>query len=100
MFCKEMLGSLSDYIDGDLEAQLCAEIEQHMAGCGNCRVVVDTLSKTVSLYREVGHEPVPPEAKDRLYAVLKLEAGGEQQETRSPPDGGISSSRSPVTIFQ
>ena len=52
MYCKEMLGSLSDYIDGDLEAQLCAEIEQHMAGCGNCRVVVDTLSKTVSLYRE------------------------------------------------
>jgi hypothetical protein len=75
MYCKEMLGSLSDYIDGDLEAQLCAEIEQHMAGCGNCRVVVDTLSKTVSLYREYGHEPVPPEAKDRLYAVLKLEAG-------------------------
>jgi anti-sigma factor RsiW len=75
MYCKEMLGSLSDYIDGDLEAQLCAEIEQHMAGCGNCRVVVDTLSKTVSLYREYGHEPVPPDAKDRLYAVLKLEAG-------------------------
>ena len=39
-----------------------------------CRVVVDTLSKTVSLYREYGHEPVPPDAKDRLYAVLKLEA--------------------------
>ena len=50
MYCKEMLGSLSDYIDGDLEAQLCAEIEQHMAGCGNCRLVVDTLNKTVSLY--------------------------------------------------
>ena len=75
MYCKEMLGSLSDYIDGDLEAQLCAEIEQHMAECGNCRVVVDTLSKTVSLYREYGHEQVPPEAKERLYAVLKLEAG-------------------------
>jgi anti-sigma factor RsiW len=74
MFCKEMLRSLSDYIDGELEAELCAEIELHMAGCGNCRVVVDTLNKTVSLYREHGHEPVPPEAKDRLYAVLRLEA--------------------------
>jgi hypothetical protein len=34
------------------------------------------LSKTVSLYRAYGHEPVPQEAKQRLYAVLKLEAGG------------------------
>jgi anti-sigma factor RsiW len=73
MLCKEMLGSLSDYIDGDLEAQLCAEIEQHMAGCGKCRVVVDTLNKTVSLYREYGHEPVPADAKERLYAVLNLD---------------------------
>ena len=75
MYCKEMLGNLSGCSDGDLEAQLCAEIEQHMAGCGNCSVVVDTLSKTVSLYREYGHEPVPPEAKERLYAVLKLQTG-------------------------
>ena len=81
MLCKEMLGSLSDYIDGDLEAQLCAEITQHMAECGDCRVVVDTLSKTVSLYRQQGHEPVPPEAEDRLYAVLKLEVGNRQPET-------------------
>ena len=75
MFCKEMLGNLSGYVDGELEAQLCSEIERHMAECGNCRVVVDTLRKTVILYREHGHEPVPPDAKERLYAVLKLEAG-------------------------
>jgi predicted anti-sigma-YlaC factor YlaD len=81
MLCKEMLGSLSDYIDGDLEAQLCAEIAQHMVECGDCRIVVDTLSKTVSLYRQQGHEPVPQDAKDRLYAVLKLEAGNSKLET-------------------
>ena len=75
MFCREMLGDLSDYLDGELQAQFCAEIEHHMAECGNCRVVVDTLRKTVSLYHEYGHEPLPPEARERLYAVLKLEAG-------------------------
>ncbi len=75
MFCKEMLGELSDYLDGELQAQLCAEIEQHMVECGNCRVVVDTLRKTVSLYHEYGHEPVPTDAKERLFAVLKLDTG-------------------------
>lgn len=75
MLCKEMLGSLSDYVDGELEAHLCAEIERHMAGCGNCRAVVDTLRRTVYLYREHGHADVPDDAKARLYAVLKLEVG-------------------------
>lgn len=67
-----MLGSLSDYVDGELEATLCQEIERHMAGCGNCRAVVDTLRKTVYLYRDHGHEALPYDAKARLYAVLKL----------------------------
>jgi len=67
-----MLGSLSDYVDGDLEAILCQEIERHMADCGNCRAVVDTLRKTVYLYRDHGHAAVPEDAKARLYAVLKL----------------------------
>jgi anti-sigma factor (TIGR02949 family) len=75
MFCREMLGSLSEYLDGELESQLCAEIERHIAECGNCRVVVDTLRKTVTLYREHGHEEVPQDARERLYAVLKLETG-------------------------
>jgi hypothetical protein len=33
---------------------------------------VDTLRKTVSLYRSYGHETIPEATKDRLYAVLKL----------------------------
>jgi predicted anti-sigma-YlaC factor YlaD len=75
MFCREMLGSLSEYLDGELESQLCAEIERHISECGNCRVVVDTLRKTVTLYRDHGHEEVPQDARERLYAVLKLAAG-------------------------
>jgi anti-sigma factor RsiW len=73
MHCKDMLGTLSDYVDGELETQFCAEIERHMATCGNCRAVVDTLRKTVYLYREHGHEQVPEEARDRLYATLHLD---------------------------
>ncbi len=72
MQCEDMLGSLSDYLDGELEAQWCAEIERHVSECGHCRVVVDTLQKTVLLYRTYGHEEIPADAKDRLYAVLHL----------------------------
>lgn len=73
--CRENLGLLSDYLDGDLSDELCAEIERHVAECGNCRIVVDTLRKTVLLYRSYGHEEVPDDAKARLYAVLEIEQG-------------------------
>jgi anti-sigma factor (TIGR02949 family) len=71
--CKSMLGNLSNYIDGDLQAELCEEIEQHLNGCENCRIVVNTLKKTVELYKHTS-EPVdlPIEVRQRLYAKLKL----------------------------
>lgn len=70
--CKELLAELSDYLDGELEARLCAEIDRHVAECGDCRAVVDTLRKTVYLYRVHGHEAVPDDARERLYAALQL----------------------------
>jgi len=73
--CSQMLGNLSDYIDGDLQADLCAQIEDHMKTCENCRVVVNTLRKTVELYEkssEVTSE-IPGEVKERLFAKLKIE---------------------------
>jgi anti-sigma factor RsiW len=82
--CKDHLGELSDYVDGDLQPELCAEIDRHLAECGNCRVVVDTLRKTVMLYRIYGHEEVPDDAKARLFAVLEIERG--RRKTPGPPE--------------
>ena len=70
--CSDHLSALSDNIDGALDPELCAELERHIAECGDCRIVVDTLRKTISLYRNYGHEDVPEDAKARLYAVLQL----------------------------
>ncbi len=74
MKCREMLGTLSDYIDGELEARLCEEIEAHMRDCPDCQVMVDTLRKTVVLYRSHGQAEIPPDVRSRLYAVLDVEA--------------------------
>ncbi len=71
--CRELLGELSDYVDGELEAALCAELEAHLAQCPDCRVLVDTLRRTIVLYRTQPHRAVPDDVKARLYRVLKLE---------------------------
>lgn len=78
MACKDMLGNLSDYVGGELPQELCAEIERHVAECGNCRIVVDTLRRTVTLYREHGHQDLPADARSRLFAVLHLQMNDQQ----------------------
>lgn len=72
--CRELLGALSDYVDGELEETLCVELERHLAHCENCRVVVDTLRKTVYLYHVTARpEPVPDEIRQRLFKKLELD---------------------------
>jgi anti-sigma factor RsiW len=73
--CRELLATLSDYVDGALGETLCQEIEAHIAGCNNCRIVVDTLRKTISLYHAAADEPagVPAPVRERLYRTLHLE---------------------------
>lgn len=71
--CRELLGQLSEYIDGELEAALCAELETHLAGCTNCRVMVDTLRKTITLYHAQAPAELPSDVEDRLYKVLRLD---------------------------
>jgi anti-sigma factor RsiW len=70
--CRHLLGDLSDYVDGQASAALCAEIERHLADCTNCRVVIDTLRQTVKLYRGLPGPALPPGARERLYHSLDL----------------------------
>jgi predicted anti-sigma-YlaC factor YlaD len=72
--CKDMLGALSGYIDGELEEKLCAEIDEHMKDCPDCRIVVDTLRKTVFLYRTHGHAELPEDVLSRVHLALDIEA--------------------------
>ncbi len=70
--CRDLLDGLSDFLDGEASAELCAEIRRHMAGCEKCRVVVDTLGKTVKLYRQLPKPELSDEVRERLYRVLDL----------------------------
>jgi anti-sigma factor (TIGR02949 family) len=73
--CEGLLGSLSDYIDGELGAELCRQIEKHIAECDDCRIVVDTTRKTIDLVH-ASNDPqtdLPDEVRNRLFKRLNLD---------------------------
>lgn len=72
--CQHWLGWLSDYVDGEASAALCAEIERHVGECEKCRVVVDTLRRTIVLYQSLPEPDLPEGVRERLYKSLDLEA--------------------------
>lgn len=72
--CRHLLGSLSDYVDGEACADICDEIERHLENCENCRIVVDSLRKTVLLYHETAETPdMPLDVRQRLFHCLNLD---------------------------
>lgn len=71
--CKSLLGSLSDYVDGSAQDEICRELERHLSGCENCRIVVDTLKKTVYLYRSNTDTDLPVDVRERLFKRLSLD---------------------------
>jgi predicted anti-sigma-YlaC factor YlaD len=73
--CQRLLASIGDYVEGEINLELCQEIERHLSGCENCRIVVDTLSKTIYLYQANAQDTtVPGAVRDRLFSTLKLDA--------------------------
>lgn len=71
--CQSLLGSLSEYLDGELPAELCKEIEKHLEGCENCRVVLNTTRRTIEIVKVETNEEMPDEVRNRLFRRLNLD---------------------------
>ena len=71
MKCQELLRMLNDYVDGDVDPALCEEFEGHLEGCNPCQVVVDTVRKTISIYKDEEVIELPVEFRERLHGALR-----------------------------
>lgn len=83
MNCDQVKSLLSEILDEQIADELIAEIKGHLADCPSCHVEVDTLQKTIRIYR-AATPPCPTlgeEAKQRLHAVLSYEYRSEKRTT-------------------
>lgn len=47
--CSDFLNELSNYIDGEVAADIRAQLETHLAHCRSCSVLIDSTRKTVQI---------------------------------------------------
>lgn len=70
--CKDLLGALAEYLDGNEQDAMCTELRAHIASCDRCRVVVNSAKKTIELYRESDQvAEIPLDSKERLHRTLQ-----------------------------
>jgi len=70
-YCKKDYERLSEYLDGELDDDLCREIEEHFCQCPECRKCVDSMRKTIQLCKEVAIEEIPVDVRERLKSRLR-----------------------------
>ena len=76
MTCTDFLSQLTDYFDGQIDAELLAEVQKHVQECHHCEVVLDTTRKTISVYREHEIYEFPNELRERLHTAIMAKCRG------------------------
>jgi Putative zinc-finger len=72
MKCQELLAMLNEYVDGAMDPSVCAEFNQHLAGCNPCKIVVDNIRKTISVYKHGRPYEIPLKFHTRLHDALRM----------------------------
>lgn len=77
---KKILDELCNYLGQDVDHPMCKELLQHVNECPDCRIYLDTIKMTVSLYRKTYEpSPVPSDVKEKLFKTLKLKQSKIQE---------------------
>lgn len=92
MNCRSVYRYICEHLDADINSPKCRSIKKHLDGCTDCAAYLDSLKKTILLYK---HAPVPPLSRTthkRLVQVIDI-AVLEAQAKRHRGRKGAQSAR-------
>ena len=82
--CKTIFEMLSQYLDQDLPAATCDELERHIRDCARCVEFVESLKRSIQLCRQYETAEQPP----ALPASLRLSLSRAYKEMLARTHGG------------
>jgi RNA polymerase sigma-70 factor (ECF subfamily) len=70
--CPDVLTLFSQHLEDEISADVCAQMERHIAACGRCRSACDSLKHTLALCRTAGPAvAVPPAVQASVKVALR-----------------------------
>jgi RNA polymerase sigma-70 factor (ECF subfamily) len=76
--CPDVLGLFSRHLEGEINAEVCVEMERHLEGCARCRGACDSLKRTLTLCRAAGPAVEVPAAVQASVRVALRDLLGEK----------------------
>ena len=80
--CEEVWREISNYLEGEISAELRARMEEHFKDCKHCTAVLDGTRNVLHLVGDATAFEVPAGFSNRLYQKLdrKLAKGRQSRE--------------------
>lgn len=79
--CPDVLMLFSQHVEGDISANVCAQMEKHLEACGRCRSACDSLRQTLNLCQTSSSSnsaqvpaPVQESVRRALRDILRTES--------------------------
>lgn len=69
--CPDVLGLFSSHLEGQVSAEVCAEMERHIEACPRCKGACDSLKRTLSLCRTTPAAPIPAAVQASVKVALR-----------------------------
>ena len=70
MDCEELLAAVSDYVESERGGGAWEALEAHLSACPPCRIVVDNIRQTITLFKAGEPYVLPPAQHEHLCQAL------------------------------
>jgi hypothetical protein len=75
--CTDYCNHLSDYLDGDIGEEECKGLEEHLALCKPCSLVLQSLRTTLHLCSKGVSDDISEDVRTKLKMFLREHCGKE-----------------------
>ena len=75
--CQDVQAEISNYLDDDLSPEIRRALDDHLGTCRTCRILIDSMRKTLRIVTESGSFELPLERSsplvERIMALVRSE---------------------------
>ena len=69
--CRELVELVTDYLEGALSPEEHERFEEHIAGCGGCKVYLEQIRQTIRALGSLPEDALTPDAERALLEAFR-----------------------------